>query len=123
MGIVVGTIFRLMINRKKKLQFSLILASLGVALAVLTTLVIIFYNIDLISFSKSITKTTLYISIVVFFGYLLSYIQFFSYLFFYLTKYNFNTFLPRSQLFFDFLFILWYNLIIKDPRRINKCKI
>lgn len=72
MGIVVGTIFRLIINRKKKLQFSLILASLGVALAVLTTLVIIFYNIDLISFSKSITKTTLYISIVVFFGYLFS---------------------------------------------------
>ena len=72
MGFIVGYLFRLIINHKSKLPFNIILSALGVILAILTSLVIIFYKTDLISLSKSIDKKTMYITIVVFFGYLFS---------------------------------------------------
>ena len=72
MGFIVGYLFRLIINHKSKLPFNIILSALGVILAILTSLVIIFYKTDLISLSKSIDKKTMYIIIVVVFGYLFS---------------------------------------------------
>lgn len=72
MGFTVGYLFRMIINHKAKLPYNIILCVLGALMAVLTSLVIIFYKTDLISLSKSIEKKTMYIIIVVVFGYLFS---------------------------------------------------
>lgn len=72
MGFLVGTLFRYIVNNRKKVSFSLLLGVLGAILAVLTTLVVVFYNLGKISLSSSITKKNLYIGIVLFFGYVFS---------------------------------------------------
>ncbi len=72
MGFIVGYLFRLIVNHKKKLPFNYILMILGLVLAMFTSLVLVFYNVGLISLSKSIEKKLMYIIIVTVFGYLFS---------------------------------------------------
>ncbi len=70
MGLIVGYLFRMIINHKIKLKFNIILTVLSVIFIFLSTTVIVLYINEELNLSSKITNQGFYIGLVSGFGYL-----------------------------------------------------
>lgn len=120
MGLIVGHLFRKIVNNKIKLNYSILLIILGSIMCIFTSLVIIFYNNNLVNLSSSINNKLLYIILVSIAGYLFSIIFIFAGIF--SNKLNILTrlvmFVTTISVFvnlcLEFMWKLLYNRFVED---------
>lgn len=120
MGLIVGYLFRKIVNNKIKLNYSILLIIIGIIMCIFTSLVIIFYNCNLVNLSASINNKLLYMILVCIAGYLFSVLFILAGVFSY--KLNIITRLVMfvtsisvfANLCLEFMWKLIYNRLVED---------